>query len=104
MPEWVRAELPTLPEVMAKSGARAGQYEAGIVSIIEAALLEPRVGDVFDAIVVELHERRGGATVAIREPSVIARCRGDDLPLGGRIEARLDEVDVMRRLVRFEQV
>ena len=42
--------------------------------------------------------------MAIREPSVIARCRGDDLPLGGRIEARLDEVDVMRRLVRFEQV
>ena len=103
VPEWVRAELPTLPEVMAKSGARAGQYEAGIVSIIEAALLEPRVGDVFDAIVVELHERRGGATVAIREPSVVARCRGDDLPLGGRIKARLDEVDVMRRLVRFEQ-
>ena len=104
VPEWVRTELPTLPEVMAKSGARAGQYEAGIVSIIEAALLEPRVGDVFDAIVVELHERRGGATVAIREPSVVARCRGDDLPLGGRIKARLDEVDVMRRLVRFEQV
>jgi exoribonuclease R len=104
VPEWVRTELPTLPEVMARSAARAGQYEAGIVSIIEAALLEPRVGDVFDAIVVELHERRGGATVAIREPSVIARCRGDDLPLGGRIKARLDEVDVMRRLVRFEQV
>ena len=104
VPEWVRTELPTLPEVMARSGARAGQYEAGIVSIIEAALLEPRVGDVFDAIVVELHERRGGATVAIREPSVIARCRGDALPLGGRIEARLDEVDVMRRLVRFQQV
>ena len=104
VPEWVRAELPTLPEVMAKSGARAGQYEAGIVSIIEAALLAPRLGETFDAIVVELHERRGGATVAIREPSVIARCRGDDLPLGGRIEARLDEVDVMRRLVRFEQV
>ena len=104
VPEWVRAELPKLPEVMAKSSARAGQYEAGIVSIVEAALLAPRLGDTFDAIVIELHERRGGATVAIREPSVIARCRGDDLPLGGRIEARLDEVDVMRRLVRFEQV
>ena len=48
VPEWVRAELPTLPEVMAKSGARAGQYEAGIVSIVEAALLAPRVGDTFD--------------------------------------------------------
>ena len=104
VPDWVREELPKLPEVMAKSGGRAGQYEAGIVSILEAALLEERVGETFDAIVVELHERRGGATIAIRQPSVVARCRGENLPLGGRIRARLDEVDVMRRLVRFEAV
>ena len=104
VPDWVRDEMPNLPEVMSKSGARAGQYEAGIVSILEAALLEERIGETFDAIVVELHPKRGGATIAIREPSVVARCRGDDLPLGGRIKARLDEVDVMRRLVRFEQV
>ena len=104
VPDWVRDEMPNLPEVMAKSAARAGQYEAGIVSILEAALLEERIGETFDAIVVELHPKRGGATIAIREPSVVARCRGEDLPLGGRIKARLDEVDVMRRLVRFEQV
>jgi exoribonuclease R len=102
VPEWVRAELPTLPEVMAKSAGRAGQYEAGIVSIVEAALLAPRIGDTFEAIVIELHPRRGGATVAIRQPAVTARCRGDDLPLGGRVLVRLEEADVMRRLVRFE--
>ena len=104
VPEWARAELPALPEVMARSGGRSGQYEAGIVSIIEAALLAPRLGETFEAIVVELHERRGGATVAIRQPAVTARCRGDDLPLGGRVLVRLQEVDVMQRLVRFEQV
>jgi exoribonuclease R len=104
VPEWVREELPTLPEVMSTSSARAGQYEAGIVSIIEAALLERRVGETFDAIVVELDERRGGATIAVREPSVVARCRGDGLQLGSRIRAQLDEVDVMRRLVRFAAV
>jgi exoribonuclease R len=104
VPDWVREELPALPEVMARSSARAGQYEAGIVSIVEAALLERRVGETFDAIVVELHERRGGATIAIREPSVVARCRGDRLQLGSRIRAQLDEVDVMRRLVRFAAV
>ena len=102
LPEWARAELPTLPETMATTGGRAGQYEAGIVSIVEAALLAPRVGETFDAIVVELHRRRGGATVAIREPAVTARCSGDDLPLGGRIRVRLTEADVMQRLVRFE--
>ena len=101
VPEWVRAELPTLPEVMAKSAGRAGQYEAGIVSIVEAALLAPSIGDTFEAIVVELHERRGGATVAIREPAITARCTGDDLPLGGRVVVRLTDADVMRRLLRF---
>lgn len=103
VPEWVLAELPALPELMARSAARAGQYEAGIVSIVEAALLEPRVGDTFEAIVIELHKRRGGATIATRQPPVIARCRGDDLPLGSRIDARLVDADVMKRLVRFER-
>ena len=103
IPEWVRAEFPALPEVMARSAGRAGQYEAGIVSIIEAALLAPRVGDTFEAIVVDLSERRGGGVVAIREPAVTARCTGDDLPLGGRIDVRLQAADVMQRLVRFER-
>jgi len=102
IPEWVRTEFPALPEVMARSAGRAGQYEAGIVSIIEAALLAPRVGDTFEAIVVDLSERRGGGVVAIREPAVTARCTGDDLPLGGRIDVRLQAADVMQRLVRFE--
>ena len=102
IPEWVRTEFPALPEVMARSAGRAGQYEAGIVSIIEAALLAPRVGDTFEAIVVDLNERRGGGLVAIREPAVTARCTGDDLPLGGRIDVRLQAADVMQRLVRFE--
>ena len=87
---------------MAATGGRAGQYEAGIVSIVEAAILEPRVGETFEAIVVELHTRRGGATVALREPAVTARCTGDDLPLGGRIRVRLTDADVMQRVVRFE--
>jgi exoribonuclease R len=102
VPQWARAELPALPEAMASSAGRAGQYEAGTVSIIEAALLAGRIGETFDAIVVKVEEKRGRALVAIREPAVTARCRGDDLPLGGRILVRLVEADVMQRLVRFE--
>jgi exoribonuclease R len=102
VPEWVRAELPALPEAMATTAGRAGQYEAGTVSIIEAALLTGRIGETFDAIVVKVEEKRGRALVAIRDPAVTARCRGDDLPLGGRVVVRLVEADVMQRLVRFE--
>jgi exoribonuclease R len=102
VPSWVRSELATLPETMAASTGRAGQYEAGTVSIIEAALLAGRIGETFEAIVVEVDETRGRALVAIREPAVTARCRGDDLPLGGRVVVRLVEADVMQRVVRFE--
>jgi exoribonuclease R len=103
IPEWVRTEFPTLPDVMRQSAGRAGQYEAETVSIVEAALLAKSVGHRFDAIVVDLNERRGGGTVAIRQPAITARCVGDDLPLGGRVRVRLQAADVMQRLVRFER-
>jgi exoribonuclease R len=102
VPDWVRAELAALPETMAAAAGRAGQYEAGIVSIVEAALLTHRVGETFEAIVVQVDEKRGRALVAIRDPAVTARCRGDDLPLGGRVVVRLVEADVLQRVVRFE--
>jgi hypothetical protein len=88
---------------MRQSAGRAGQYEAETVSIVEAALLAKSVGDRFDAIVVDLNERRGGGTVAIRQPAITARCVGDNLPLGGRVRVRLQAADVMQRLVRFER-
>jgi exoribonuclease R len=101
IPDWVRAELPTLPDVMEESGRRANQYEAGIVSVIEAALLQDMIGETFDAVVVDIDEREGGGVVQLVEPAVTARCDGDDLPLGERVKVRLERADVMKRQVRF---
>ena len=100
VPEWARSALPELPETMARSNGRAQQYEAGIVSTVEAAVLERSVGQVFEAVVVEVDED-GGGTVQLREPAVTARCTGDDLPLGERVEVRLELADVAKRQVRF---
>jgi len=41
VPEWAQSALPQLPETMAQSNRRAQQYEAGIISTVEAAVLEP---------------------------------------------------------------
>lgn len=101
VPGWAHDALPALPETMERSNGRAQQYESGIVSAVEAAVLATRVGEEFDAVVVDLHER-GGATVQLREPAVLARCRGDDLTLGEELQVRLVEADVMQRVVRFE--
>jgi len=101
IPVWVRTELPGLPEVMEESSRRASQYEAGIVSALEAALLERSVGRTFDAVVVDADERDGGGVVQLTEPAVTARCDGKDLPLGERVRVRLELADVMKRQVRF---
>ena len=103
VPEWAHDALPALPETMEQSNRRAQQYESGIVSAVEAAVLADRVGEMFDAVVVDLHER-GGASVQLRDPAVLARCRGDDLPLGDEVRVRLVEADVLQRVVRFELV
>lgn len=101
VPEWVRASLPGLPETMAKSNRRAQKYDGGIISAVEAAVLEPSVGQSFDAVVVDVDEHDDAGTVQLQEPAVTARCEGKDLPLGERIVVRLESADVAKRQVRF---
>ncbi|MDQ3380459.1 MAG: RNB domain-containing ribonuclease [Actinomycetota bacterium] len=101
IPEWARSALPGLPETMDVSNRRAQQYESGIVSTVEAAVLEPNVGETFQAVVVDVDEHDGGGTVQLKEPAVTARCEGDDLPLGERVDVTLEVADVTKRLVRF---
>jgi exoribonuclease R len=100
VPDWVRSALPQLPETMEHSNRRAQQYEAGIVSTVEAAVLERSVGQVFEAVVVEVDDE-GGGTVQLRDPAVTARCEGENLPLGEPVDVRLELADVAKRQVRF---
>ncbi|MHA7135394.1 RNB domain-containing ribonuclease [Oerskovia turbata] len=61
VPGWVRDALPGLPRTMSRTGQRAGSYERASVDIVEAALLAGRVGEVFEAVVVDVEsdeERR----------------------------------------------
>ncbi|HET9508541.1 MAG TPA: hypothetical protein VFO81_11385, partial [Gaiellaceae bacterium] len=102
VPEWARVALPALPEAMERSTSRAQQYEAGILSAVEAAVLQHRVGEIFGAVVVEVDGDGEGGTVQLTDPAVTARCVGDDLPLGDRVEVRLVLADVVARQVRFE--
>ena len=101
VPDWVRSALPQLPATMERSNRHAQQYEAGIVSTVEAAVLKTSVGDVFDAVVVDVDEHEGGGIVQLLEPAVTARCEGE-LPLGERVRVRLTLADVAKRQVRFE--
>ena len=100
VPGWVTTALPQLPETMEASIRRAQQYEAGIISTVEAAVLEHRVGETFEAVVVEVDEHDGGGTVQLTEPAVTAHCAGE-LPLGERVDVKLESADIAKRQVRF---
>ena len=101
VPDWVASALPSLPELMEVSDRRAGQYEAGIVSTLEAAILERHVGEMFEAVVVDIDRDGAAGTVQLRDPAVTARCGGCSLALGESVTVRLELADVLRRQVRF---
>lgn len=103
VPEWVRAGMADVPEIMRRSGDLAHRYESTVVNLVEAAMLEPHVGERFAGVVVA---REAGkptrGSVMVQEPAIEARITGDDdLPLGVDVLARLTEADRAARRVRF---
>ncbi|MCT9079282.1 RNB domain-containing ribonuclease [Streptomyces fulvoviolaceus] len=101
-PDWVLAALDALPHEMAGGGRLAGTVERECVDIVEAALLKDRVGEEFDACVVEVEERQPDVgTVQLESPAVIGRIEGEHLPLGERLRVRLTQADPGAAKVRF---
>jgi exoribonuclease R len=103
VPDWVHAALPELAREMQESSQRANRYERMVLDLVEAGLLEHRVGESFDAVVVEVNEKeatRGIVTIA--DPAVEAPVvSATDLPLGTDVRARLTTADVATRKVQF---
>lgn len=100
VPSDVRAALPLLPAIMSATGRRAGAVDRACVDLVEAFLLRDRIGQAFEAMVIDVDERRGGGQVQLVDPAVIARCDGV-LPLGERVTVRLTRADPATREVRF---
>ncbi|MEU5867715.1 RNB domain-containing ribonuclease [Nonomuraea sp. NPDC047529] len=100
VPSDVRAALPLLPDIMSVTGRRAGAVDRACVDLVEAFLLRERIGQSFEAMVIDVDERRGGGQVQLVDPAVIARCDGV-LPLGERVTVRLTQADPATREVGF---
>ncbi|MFI5803144.1 RNB domain-containing ribonuclease [Streptomyces sp. NPDC051561] len=95
-PEWVLAALPDLPGEMAEGTRRQNTVERESVDIVEAALLQDRIGELFDAHVVDVKDREPtvGTVQLDGDLAVIARVEGGgELPLGERIRVRLTQAD-----------
>jgi exoribonuclease R len=101
VPEWVRATLPTLPDVMAGSDTLANKVDKACLDQVEAWVLHDRVGSEFDAIV--LRSEGNTADVFLPDPPVIAKCANGDLPEGETVRVRLTQADAETRKVVFER-
>jgi exoribonuclease R len=100
VPGWVRGALPSLPEVMTASDRLAGTVERACTDAVEVAVLRSRVGEVFDAVVVEVPEKGDGGEVQLLDPPVLAPAQGQ-LTLGASVQMRLEVADVVTRSLRL---
>ncbi len=92
--------LGRLPDVMEEAESRAGQVERAVVDDLEARLLEHRIGERFEAVVVDDDAR--GARLQIAEPPVRARLHGDRrIDPGTTLSVRLVAADPVGRSLRF---
>jgi VacB/RNase II family 3'-5' exoribonuclease len=101
VPEDIQKAMGELPDIMQATGRRANAVERACVDLVEAFVLRERVGQTFDAVVIDMEENRPWAQVQITDPAVVARCDGERLPLGETIRVRLTRADPATREVRF---
>lgn len=98
IPSWVREALPSIPDIMKESDRRAGAAERMCADAVEAAVLSPRVGESFSAVVVDREQK--AIEVQLIDVPVVARAKGYG-ELGATIEVRLESVDVSAGQVHF---
>jgi exoribonuclease R len=101
-PSWAVDALATLPEIMGRSGQRAANAERAALDLIECIVLQPHVGEVFAATVVDLDGDR--AVLQLSMPPVIATVASDGLSLGSSVKARLDAVNPEERRLELTVV
>ncbi|QKE85022.1 RNB domain-containing ribonuclease [Arthrobacter sp. NEB 688] len=99
VPAEVRAALPEVPGLMTASDRTARAAERACADATEAAVLSGRVGERFDAVVVDHLEK--GMEVQLVDLPVLAKVTGDRAALGSSVSVRLEAADVAAGRVTF---
>ncbi len=92
VPDWVRAGLSALPEIMAAADRRAGAVQRACIDAAEASALTGLIGSSFDAVVVDQNER-GSVVVQLIDPAIVATIPGSAL-LGASVAVTVKGADV----------
>lgn len=104
VPLWVIEALPFVPQWLNAASRHGNAYTRSTTDIVEAALLQGRVGETFEGAIVDVDDRkntRGDAMIV--EPAVHADVRGTEpLPLGETVLLTLVEADIKTRKIKFQ--
>lgn len=98
----VTAAFGTLPNVMAKADALAGQIDRAVIDLAEAVMLSNAIGESFDAFVIDTDER--GARIQLSDAAVVARVAASGMAPGDAVRVRLIGADVAKRNVTFQPI
>ena len=101
VPEWVSEALPSLPGEMDDSNRRANKFERGIVDLVEAMVLAPRLGETFTGAVLEADLDGDAGVLQLADPAVEAVIKGAGLVLGEQVQATLVAADLLTGKVSF---
>jgi exoribonuclease R len=102
VPDDVQAAFEKLPEVMERTETRADRVASAVIALAEAVWLASRVGESFDAVVVD--EDRHGVLIQLADPAVLARIEAHHVDPGDAVRVVLDAVDVPSRRIQFTRV
>jgi len=98
VPRSAAGTFEELVDVMGKADRRDRQYENRIVDLTEAAAMEPRVGDTFDAVVLRL--RDGRVSVQIADPPIrVDLAIEESFGVTGQLEESATRMLIGRRAV-----
>ncbi len=101
---WALEALDELPSLMGRARSKESALDRAVVGLAEAAILEPHVGERFDAFVVDLNQRREHAVIQIREPAIVAEIPLKERTLAEQLSVRLESVNIIRRTVDFKVI
>lgn len=92
VPDWARAALPTLPDLMRSGDRKASAVDRACTDAVEAAVMLGHVGETFAASVVDA-DRTGQVVVQLTEPAIVDRATGS-AELGAPVQVRVDSAEV----------
>jgi VacB/RNase II family 3'-5' exoribonuclease len=102
VPSDVAAAFVALPEAMEQAEARASKVDKAVLDLVEAVVLSSRIGEVFDATVLDVDQR--GARIQLDHPAVVARVDARRVEPGDEIRVKLEAADPEQRRVTFTRV